>query len=556
MHLRTQRPHPLAASAAALFLSVFLLTAQPPSSTGSSPLNPGLHEVALPDFDGVGPGKPASTPPAVRDPALLIPKAPAAEPTGAVQRALREADRHFQYGKFCIQEGKPDEARREFDAAIDVLLNLPPGLPDRDQAERKFEELIRQIHRYDLESLGAGVPLDQPVYTQSPLNDILDLTFPVDPSLKDKVLAQVQAVQSQLPLEVNDAVLSYINFFRSPRGARIFNYGWKHAGRYRVMISRILAEEGIPQELIHIAQAESAFMPMAISRKTATGMWQFLRSRGKEYGLDASRTYDERLDPEKATRAAARHLRDLYNQVGDWYLAMAAYNCGPYCIERAVQRTGYADFWELRRRNVLPKETMNYVPAILAMAIIAKDPQAYGIELVEQDPPLQYETVHISAPTNLGLMADAADVPTADIRELNPSLLRPVAPADTDVHVPVGKARAVLAAIEAVPEAKREGWRLHRIVPGDTLASIARHYALPAKSILAANARFDAAFFFDAPSSGEVLLIPAAAPANGAAKARTPAGRGKATSRGASSRTPARTAPVAGVHRTSRTVRR
>ena len=146
------------------------------------------------------------------------------------------------------------------------------------------------------------------------------------------------------------------------------------------MIQRILDEEGVPQELIHLAQAESGFIPRAVSRKAAGGMWQFLTWRGNEYGLKQTRYTDDRMDPEKATRSAARHLRDLYHEFGDWYLAIAAYNCGPGSVEKAVERTGYADFWELRARGVLPAETTNYVPIILAMTIMEKNAAEYGIE--------------------------------------------------------------------------------------------------------------------------------------------------------------------------------
>ncbi len=159
------------------------------------------------------------------------------------------------------------------------------------------------------------------------------------------------------------------------------------------MIQRILDEEGVPQELIHLAQAESGFIPRAVSRKAAGGMWQFVKLRGKQYGLMQTAYTDDRMDPEKATRAAARHLHDLYNEFGDWYLAIAAYNCGPGVVEKAVERTGYADFWELRNRGVLPAETTNYVPIILAMTIMEKNAAEYGLEGSAMDPPLEYDTV-------------------------------------------------------------------------------------------------------------------------------------------------------------------
>jgi membrane-bound lytic murein transglycosylase D len=479
-------------------------------------------------FDGMDDVAPA----VMKQPVLLIPAEAAAEVLTPAQKAIRAADRHFQFGKFYIQEGKLDGARLEFDAAIDTLLDVSEAAPDRSLVEKKFEDLIRLIHRYDVDSLGSGVAPESPVFVQSPLPEILDLTFPIDPRLKGRALAQVAATSSQLPLAVNDAVLSYINYFTSERGRRTIIHGMKRSGKYKPMISRILAEEGVPQEMIHLAQAESGFVPRAVSRAAAVGMWQFIRGRGAEYGLDSSRMYDERLDPEKATRAAARHLRDLYSQLGDWYLAMAAYNCGPYCVERAVQRTGYADFWELRSRGALPRETMNYVPAILAMAIVCKNPRSYGIDPGELDPPLEYNTLTVTAQTSLGLVADAADLPVSEVRELNPSLLRGLAPAGYEVRVPSGKASMVMAALESVPEEKRASWRMHRVNDGETLASIARRYSTASNSIVAVNSRLDASFF-DAPERGEMILIPASLREDTAPKASAKSRSRATTNRGA-----------------------
>ncbi|MBA3974453.1 MAG: hypothetical protein C0504_09585 [Candidatus Solibacter sp.] len=490
----------LAAVAAAVVLSAL-------PSPGQSQLRP-VAEFRLPDIDSAAPSDASRPTVTARPPALLIPTGPRSAARSLVQKAIEDSDRHYQYGKFSIQEGKPDQARAEFDTALNILLDLPAGLPDRPLAERRFEELIRHIHKYDLDSLGAAAAQDEPVYTQSPLQQILDLTFPVDPRLKDRVAEQISATQSQLPMTMNDAVLSYINYFTNARGSRTLLAGLRRSGRYRGMILRVFAEEGVPRELIHLAQAESGFVPMAVSRKAATGMWQFIRSRGNEYGLKSSNLHDDRLDPEKATRAAARHLRDLYNKIGDWHLAMAAYNCGPGCVERAVQRTGYADYWELRSRNAIPKETRNYVPAILAMAIVCNNLEAYGLEMPALEPALAYDTIEVEAETSLALIADAADAPVSEVREMNPALIRGIAPESAQVRIPAGKADDVLAALDAVPETNRRAWRLHRVSTADTLPLIAKRYSTTADSILKVNTRLSREFF-DAPRDGELILIPA-----------------------------------------------
>ncbi len=382
-------------------------------------------------------------------------------------------------------------------------MSAPETMPDRAKVEKRLEQMVAAIHRYDVNGLGAGDLSSQPGYDKAPLEDILEMTFPVDPNLKPKVSEQVLATTSQLPLQVNDSVLSYIHFFSGERGHRTLVAGLKRSGKYRFLISRILAEEGVPQELIYLAQAESGFYPRAVSNKAATGMWQFVQWRGREYGLNQTSYMDDRLDPEKATRSAARHLRDLYQRFGDWYLAIAAYNCGPGGVEKAVERTGYADFWQLRSRNAIPKETTNYVPIILALTIMAKNPKDYGIDNLELDQPLEYETMKVAAPTHIALVADVAKRPVSEIRELNPALLSNVAPSGYELRIPKGSTPAVLAGLENVPELRRASWRVHRVGQGETLASIARQYNTPVSSIASANSSA-------AVGIGDVLLIPAA----------------------------------------------
>jgi len=421
----------------------------------------------------------------------------------AADTTIRKADESFEAGKRAYQQGDAALARRDFDRSLEILLSAPENVPDRARLERKLDQLVDRIYRYDLAGLGAGEVVQDVVYEKPPYDGILQLTFPTDPNLTPKVKEELNATASQLPLDANDAVLSYINYFSSERGKHTVIAGLKRSGRYRDMIRHILDEEGVPRELLYLAQIESGFYPRARSYMAAVGMWQLIQDRGREYGLLQTPFTDDRLDPAKATRAAARHLHDLYNEFGDWYLAMAAYNCGPMCVAGAVQRTGFADFWELRSHNALPRETMNYVPAIVALTIVSKNPKDYGLEDVEMDSPLDYDTITLHCPTNLTLVADALDRPMTDLQELNPALLRPLAPAGYELRVPKDSAAAAAAAIETIPEVHRADWRLHRVVNGETIAEIARHYATAPDAIVRANNEVSA------PEVGDLLVIPA-----------------------------------------------
>ncbi len=422
---------------------------------------------------------------------------------------IAKAEEHFEAGKRFYMQGDTASARREFDAAMDVMLSAPENTPDRGRLERRMDSLADAIYHYDMEGLGAGAPdQNEVVYDQSPLQNILDLTFPTDPNLRPKVKEEVEATVSQLPLQENDAVLSYIHYFSSTRGRKALVAGLRRSGRYRPMIQRILDDEGVPQELIYLAQVESGFLPRARSYKSAVGMWQFVQFRGREYGLFQTPLTDDRMDPEKATRAAARHLHDLYAIFGDWYLAMAAYNCGPGCVEKAVERTGYADFWELSRLNVLPKDTRNYVPVILALTIMAKNPKDYDLDSLDYDQPLEFDRIDIDTPTSLALIADAAERPVSEIQDLNPSLLKSIAPASCQLRVPKGTAGTVLAALDMVPATHRPTWRIHRLEPGETLAEVAHRYSTPVASLTAANQ----SIAYGA-QAGDLVVIPTAAPA-------------------------------------------
>ncbi len=419
---------------------------------------------------------------------------------------VEEAEHHLAAGKQAYATGAFATARSEFDLAIDAMLDASDLSPaDRQAYERRMDQMVDAVHSFDLAALGASDSSEEGRFDKAPLEDILQMTFPVDPKIKGQVLDQVAATVSQLPLSVTDAVLGYVNYF-SNRGHGTIAVAMQRSGRYRPMIQRILDEEGVPQELIHLAQAESGFMPRALSRARASGMWQFMAWRGAEYGLQRTTYTDDRLDPEKATRAAARHLHDLYNLFGDWYLAIAAYDCGPQTVQLAVERTGYADFWELRARGELPIETTNYVPIILAMTIMEKNAQAYGLDQVQMDPPIEYDTVELTALTSLPLIADVTDTSVPELAALNPALLGNLAPAQYAVHVPKGSGTRLTAALALVPAEHRAAWRLHRVAPGETLAAIGSRFGVSTASLLAVNSLPS-----HAAVEGDLLVVPAAA---------------------------------------------
>jgi membrane-bound lytic murein transglycosylase D len=434
------------------------------------------------------------------------PKAPDKKPSGkpnSVADLLNDVDKEYQLGQENYQAGRLDAARLNFERALDLLGNTEYVLSD-ERLQPEFDKVLAALNSPGLQPTheeDEGAQKAEP----APIDEVNEVTPPVDPNVKAKAEADVRATPSDLPLMLTDPVAGYINYF-STRGKGTLERALTRAGRYREMIQRILSEQGVPQDLIYLAQAESGFYPQALSRAGARGMWQFMSSRARGYGLQRNYWIDERQDPEKATRAAARHLRDLYNQFGDWYLAMAAYNSGPGTVQQAVKRTGYADYWELYKRSVLPKETRNYVPIILAMTIMTKNPAQYGLDEVVPERPVLYDRVKLDYSVDLRLVAQCLDVPVSTLLDLNPTLLRFVTPKDQEfeLHLPAGTKTAYLSAIEPIPPDMRVWWRYHKISAGDTLSSIARLYRTSPKAIAQEN-NLQAENDFDADSK---LIIP------------------------------------------------
>jgi len=445
-------------------------------------------------------GKPRTTPVAQAQAPTLVAQAQPAPPKptvspaaqkpklDAVDRIVEQAEKQYQQGQQDYAAGHLEAAKQRFDQAVNVLLEAEIDVRSDERLQRELDKITEGVNQLEVAALQLGDGFTQQQAQPAPIDEANDVTFPADPNIKAKAEAQVKETRSDLPLVINDYVAGYINFY-STRGHGTVERALVRSGRYRDMILRVLKEEGVPQDLIYLAEAESGFEPLALSRAGAKGMWQFMSSRAAGYGLRRSWWIDERQDPEKATRAAARHLKDLYNQFGDWYLAIAAYNSGPGNVQQAVKRTGYADFWELYRRNVLPKETKNYVPIILAFTVMAKNPKQYGLDNIQPALPLETDSVRIDYPVDLRLVAECVDTDLNRLTELNPSLLRLTTPKDAtyDLRLPAGAKEKFETAIAAIPLDKRVSWRYHHVAPGDTLDTIARQYRTTPTAIRAVN---------------------------------------------------------------------
>ncbi len=445
-------------------------------------------------------------------PAASTPQA--TEQQRRVQALITQVEQAYSTGAADYRKGKLPEAKVEFDHSVDLMLTSGIDIKSNAQLQDEFDRIVDAVNALEMEALKEGNGF-APKVEPSPADVASDVTFAVDPNIVARARTDLATTKSDLPLMVNDYVAAFINFFaNTQRGHNTLLHSFERAGRYRAMIQRVMTEEGVPQDLIYLAVAESGFQPRALNGHSgAGGMWQFMPHG--DYGLTRNGYMDERFDPEKSTRAYARYMKFLYDQLGDWYLAMAAYDWGAGNVQRAVQKTGYADFWELYKRNNLPAETKNYVPEILAAIIIANHPKQYGFEEITLDPPLITDTVTVNYSVDLRLVSDLVGAPVDELMALNPSLLRFTTPPDTafDLHLPAGTSALFQQRIAEIPENKRDSWRYHRVTPDDTLTSVARSYHVQVAELAAANQMGEK----DTLDGIEALIVPvppAAAPSS------------------------------------------
>lgn len=291
-----------------------------------------------------------------------------------------------------------------------------------------------------------------------------------------------------VPSYVKEKVTFYIDYFATQE-RDLFQQWLYRAGPFIPLIREILREEGLPEDLALLPLIESGFKVDARSPKKATGLWQFMASTGTLYGLKVNKWVDERNDPIKSTRAAARHLKDLYNTFGTWPLALASYNAGSGKVKRALASTRSSDFWEMGESRALKAETRNYIPKFMAAMIIAKNPDAFGFTFSEE-PSIRYDIVEVPGGMDLASIAKDAGTDYRSLRGLNPELKSNILPFDRPYYalrLPEGRGAVFLEHYNKRPFSQRVVYREHRVKKGDTVYSLARHYGTGAATIREAN---------------------------------------------------------------------
>ena len=430
-----------------------------------------------------------------------------------VGEVISRAEDHFRKGKLNLEDNKREQARDEFDRAVDSILESGLDVRASQRLQVFYLELVEKIYREEVplgrapvqtnisELVAQNNPATQKVeppqigfrdqkFEPSPLDELSKLVLtPEEQNVSDAdVLALEQAKQNvNFAFTINPLVQQYINYYQG-RGRSTMENGLRRSGQFMKMARQIFKEEGVPVDVTWLGQVESSWKPKAVSWAAASGLWQFIPGTGRQYGLKQTAWIDERNSYEQATRASAKYLKTLashYN--GNWELAMAAYNTGAGNVDRAIARAGTANFWAIY--PYIYQETRNYVPNILATILIAKNPEKYGFKGIKPDAPLGYDVVQVANSTSLQLVAEATDTSVDHVRGLHPELRRDVTPRGEayNVRVPPGKGKQFYAILKRIPSERRDSARVISVAPGEDLQAVANRTGVSVSQLQAMN---------------------------------------------------------------------
>jgi len=413
-------------------------------------------------------------------------------PLDPVETVIEDAESHYLEGQEALELGHLEGARASFDRAVLTLLEAPGGVLADKRLKEAFDDLVTRIASQEAELLASAdifTELDgEPASIDVLLAASTFAEVAPAPELEAAVGKDLERAPPEMPIPLNAKVLSYVKLFQGRLREQITT-SLTRGSQYLPMIHRVFQEEGVPLELGFVPIVESAYKPTAVSRARARGMWQFMAPTATEYGLTQNWYVDERSDPEKATRAAARYLKALHEVFDDWHLALAAYNGGPGRITRALRRTASTDFWDLAaRRRALPRETREYVPMVLAAMIVGRNPAEYDLEIPDVEP-LGYDSIDVPQPIDLRTVAEWAGVAVDDIVALNPELRRITTPLGSpySLKVPAGTGQSLGARLARATPDDFANLSYHVVQSGESLWIIGRRYGVSWQELAQAN---------------------------------------------------------------------
>jgi len=466
----------------------------------------------------------ASQPQAPVETVQVAAQEPAQAQQDPVEKLIVTSDRHFKAGQTALDQGHFEAAKQEFDRAVDVLLESEFGARTEPRIREHFDRMVDRISAYEVRALAAGDGFAETKYEAASIDEILALSTNIGSStvpsrpIKHPVDTDLLSVPHDIEIPLNQRVLAYIDLFQG-RLHDFIEEGLSRGSKYLPMIQNVFRAEGLPLDLAYVPLVESAFKPNALSKAKAKGVWQFMAGTGIENGLKQNWYIDERSDPEKATVAAAKYLKtlaDLFD--GDWHMALASYNGGPGRLQRAMKTSRLDDFWSLAAKpKLLPRETREYVPMILAAIVIARSPEEYGFEFETLEPPA-FDKVTLPRPVDLRRIAEWTSTTVDDIQSLNPELRRwttPVQQPGYELKVPTGTAGTVQERLDEYDVSDLASLNYYIVKRGDTLPLIAQKLHVSKADLAEANYMKTTSRV----AAGQKLIVPAETTALMAARA-------------------------------------